>query len=44
MLGVNGETWKWRERLFASEEDQVGKFCEFLTSIVLQVHVDDLWV
>jgi len=41
--GVNGEAWKWRRRLFAWEEEQVGELCLLLQNVILQVDKEDRW-
>jgi len=42
--GVNGEAWKWRQRLFAWEEEKVGELCLLLQYVNLQVNKEDTWV
>jgi len=41
---VNGEDWKWRRRLLACEEDQVGELCLLLQHVTLQVDKEDRWL
>jgi len=41
---VNGDAWKWRRRLFAWEEEQVGEFCLLLQNVTLQVDKEDRWL
>jgi len=41
---VNGDAWKWRQRLFAWEEEQVGELCLLLTNVTLQVDKEDRWL
>ena len=43
-LGENGEAWKWRRRLFAWEEEQVGELCLLLQNVTLQVEKEDKWL
>ena len=38
---MNGEAWKWRMRSFDSEEELVGECVKRLTSVVLQVSMED---
>ncbi|AES71448.1 hypothetical protein MTR_3g077090 [Medicago truncatula] len=35
-LGVNGETWKWRMRLFVWEEELLGERVACISSVILQ--------
>jgi len=41
---VNGDAWKWRCRLFAWEEEQVGELCLLLQNVTLQVDKEDMWL
>jgi len=42
---VNGETWKWRRRSYAWEEEEMMRECvDQLTNVVLQVEVAYRWV
>ena len=41
--GENGEAWKWRQRLFAWEEEKVGELCLLLQNVTLQVD-EDRWL
>jgi len=41
--GVNGETWKWRRRLFAWEEEVLEECIDLLSTISMQVG-EDRWV
>jgi len=42
--GEDGESWKWRRRLLAWEEEKVRECCDFLTNIVLHPHISDRWI
>ena len=42
--GVNGEAWKWRRRLFAWEEEQLGELCLLLQNVILQVNKEEKWI
>ncbi|XP_024640465.1 uncharacterized protein [Medicago truncatula] len=42
--GENGEAWKWRRRLFAWEEEQLGEKCLLLQNVILQVDKEDNWI
>jgi len=35
--GENGEAWKWRRRLFAWEEEQMGELCLLLQNVTLNL-------
>lgn len=41
--GEDGETWKWRRRLWDWEEELLGECRLLLANIVLQVTVPDCW-
>jgi len=43
-VGVEGEVWKWRRKLFAWEEEQLRECCEFLHNIVLHANVFARWL
>jgi hypothetical protein len=38
-----GETWKWRRRLWAWEEEMVVECMNLLLIVMLQVDTDDRW-
>lgn len=40
---LNGEAWKWSNRMFAWKEELVKEYDERLTSIVLQVNATYQW-
>ena len=41
--GEEGEAWRWRQRLFAWEEEVVGELMLLLHNVILQVDKDDKW-
>jgi len=41
---VNAKVWNWRRRLFVLEDELVEECVELLTSVVLEVDLDDRWV
>ena len=41
--GEGGEAWKWRQGLFAWEEEVVGELCLLLQNVTLQVDKEDMW-
>ena len=43
-LGVDGEAWRWRRRLFALEEEMLGEYILVLHNVSLQVDKDDRWL
>ena len=42
--GVNGEVWRWRQRLFDREEYLVGECVARFTAVTLQVARVDRWI
>jgi len=42
-VGVEGEGWRWRRRLFAWEEELVVDCCSLLENIVLQESIVNTW-
>jgi len=42
--GLNGEAWKWRQRLYVWEEELLGECVGQLTSVTLKVECADRWV
>ena len=41
--GEDGEAWRWRQRLFVWEEEEVGELMLLLHTVRLQVDRDDRW-
>ena len=42
--GVNGEAWKWHQRLFAWEEELLGECIVLLSNFSFQVDRVDKWI
>ena len=42
--GDQGETWRWRRKLFVWEEESVGDLRIFLQNVSFQVHREDKWM
>jgi hypothetical protein len=41
--GYEGDAWRWRRRLFAWEEEQLGELILLLHNVTLQVDKEDTW-